>query len=132
MKYLLALIAVALTGCASTGFNNTEVLVTKEYVVRTAPDVLKTLPPLPPPLANPRTATNNQIAAWINNTEEYVANLEAMIQALVNFYEKPITAAETAALRATPARGDTTAAGPTTAASAPTFSSPLQRARASK
>ena len=135
MKYLLALItALTLSGCASTGFNNTEVLVTKEYIVRTAPDVLKTLPALPPALPNPKTATNSQIAAWISNTEEYTANLEAMIMALVNFYEKPVTASETAALKPN-AAGDTTGAarpaGTTTAAPASSaFSSPLQRARA--
>ena len=59
MKYLIILAATVLTGCAATNpFNNTEVLVQKEYVVRTAPDTLKTLPPLPPTLASPRGATN--------------------------------------------------------------------------
>lgn len=97
MKLILILAAaIAMTGCASTGtgFNNTEVVVANQYVVRTAPDVLKTLPPLPPTIANPQTATNTQVATFINNTEQYVANLESMIQTLVNFYEKPVTTAE--------------------------------------
>ena len=133
MKYLLIAGALALSGCASTGFNNTEVLVTKEYIVRTAPDILKTLPPLPPRLANPRTATNSQIAAWISATEEYTANLEAMLAVLVAFYEKPVTASEAARAKTPMPTPDATAAG--TAAPAPstaTFSSPLQRARASQ
>lgn len=99
MKKLSAVILIALTGCATTGFQNTEVLTQKDYVVRTAPDALKTLPPLPPSLAKPKEATNSQIAEFINDTEEYVANLEAMIQTLVNFYEKPVTATEASGLR---------------------------------
>lgn len=161
MKYVVVLMAVfALAGCASRGgFTNTEVVVQKEYVVRTAPDALKTLPPLPPELPNPRSATNSQIATFINNTEEYVANLEAMIQTLVNFYEKPVTQAETGGLKAvtplasptpTPTRvikPQTTQTPPSvTAPSAsvepaftspvqpvpPLFTTPLQRARQSQ
>lgn len=97
MKNILMIAAIFLSGCASTaGFNNTQVLVQKEYVVRTAPDTLKTLPPLPPAIANPQAASNNQVAAWINSTEEYIANLESMIQNLVNFYEKPVNTADRA------------------------------------
>lgn len=100
MKLILTLVAAAaLTGCATTGFNDTEVVVANRYVVRTAPDVLKTLPPLPPPVANPATATNTQVATFINNTERYVADLESMIQTLVNFYEKPVTTAEAGTLQ---------------------------------
>jgi hypothetical protein len=101
MKNIIgALALITMTGCASLGgFKNTDVLVQKNYVVRTAPDTLKTLPPLPPALENPKTATNTQVAGFINDTEEYVANLEAMIQTLVNYYEKPVTAAEAGAMK---------------------------------
>lgn len=149
MKFIYILAAaVALTGCASNplDFNNTEVVVANQYVVRTAPDQLKTLPPLPPKIANPATATNTQIATWINNTEQYVTDLEAMIQTLVNFYEKPVTAGEAGTLQpvtprtqAQPTTGrviqpQTTATPAVTAPGATQqtsrFSTALQRARA--
>lgn len=96
MKNILYILPLILTACGTTGtgFTNTEVLTQSRYIVRTAPDVLRTLPPLPTPLANPRTATNAQIASWINRTETYVANLEAQIRILVTFYEAPVTTAE--------------------------------------
>lgn len=141
MKKFVLLAAFLLTGCASTGeFNNTEVLVQRDYIVRTAPDALKTLPPLPPTLANPEFASNTQVAEWINNTEEYVSNLEAMLQTLVNFYEKPVTSSEAGAMRvvtplapATPnaarvIQPQTTA--PKTPPSSETYTDPTQRLRA--
>lgn len=99
MKFILILAsALVLTGCATTG-NDTQVVVANQYVVRTAPDTMKTLPPLPPMLANPDKATNTEIATFMNNTEKYVANLESVIQTLVNFYEKPVTTAEAGTLQ---------------------------------
>ena len=95
MKFITVMVvAASLAGCGTTGFNNTEVVVQKQYVVRTAPDQLKTLPPLPPKVANPKTATNTQAASFMNNTEQYTTDLESMIQTLVNYYEKPVTSAE--------------------------------------
>lgn len=149
MKSLLLVAVLVLTGCASTGFTNTAVVVQKDYIVRTAPDTLKTLPPLPPTIANPKSATNNQIAKWINDTEEYVANLEAMVSTLVDFYEKPVTATEAGTMRAvTPATDSTgrrilqpqagtkgattqstTAAVPEVAPPTSRFSTPVQRLR---
>lgn len=109
MRAALFILALALTGCASNGgFTNTEVVVAQAYVIRTAPDTLKTLPPLPPTLANPRTATNAQVATWINNTEAYVASLEAMIQSLVNFYEAPVTTTEAGRMTAVTPRTSAT------------------------
>lgn len=90
MKLILAPI-ILLAGCASTTpFNSVEVLAQTSYITRTAPDVLKQLPPLPPRIANPRTATNNQVATFISNSEEYIANLEAQIRVLVRLYETPV------------------------------------------
>lgn len=108
MKIIPIALIMLLAGCATKGFENTEVVVAKQYVVRTAPDSLKTLPPLPPPLANPKTATNTQAATFMNNTEEYVTNLEAMIQTLVNFYEKPVTTAEAGTLQPVTPRSNAT------------------------
>lgn len=144
---LLATATVALlAGCASTA-PTVEVVPQREYVVRTAPDSLKTLPPLPTPLANPRTASSSEIASWISRTEEYVANLEGMLSTLVDFYEKPVTTTEAGTMRpvtpvVTPSGGrvlqpqvgtrgantlSITAAQP--ASSSPsTFSTPIQRA----
>lgn len=87
MKYLLILLLV---GCASNPlkFNNTEVVVQKEFIVRTAPDSMKTLPPLPATL--PKPASNAQVATWVNNTERYVADVEEKVKALINYYEKPV------------------------------------------
>lgn len=144
MKIILILAAALLTGCATTdGFNNTEVVVANQYVVRTAPDTLKTLPPLPPRIANPATASNTQVATFINNTEQYVADLEAMIQTLVNFYEKPVTTTEAGTLQpvtprsqATPTTSrviqpQTTTANAVAPVQQPSrFSSALSRARA--
>ena len=128
-----------LAACGGNGFNNTQVVVQKEYVIRTAPDVMKTLPPLPVAIANPKSATNNQIAVWINNTEDYTANLEAMIQTLVNFYEKPVNTNEAKGMQVvTPLSSPTPASGrliqpqveqPVTAASSARGISPLQRLR---
>lgn len=133
MKMIIALAGLVLAGCAtSDGFTNTEVVVQKQYVVRTAPDTLKTLPPLPPALSNPRTASNTQIATWINNTEEYVANLEGMLQTLVNFYEAPVSTAEVGTMTpVTPRAAATPNAArviqPQTVAPAPAVSVPSNR-----
>lgn len=100
MKFITIMaVAASLAGCGTTGFNNTEVVVQKQYVVRTAPDQLKTLPPLPPKIANPKDSTNTQAATFMNNTEQYVTDLESMIQTLVNYYEKPVTSAEVGTLQ---------------------------------
>ncbi len=99
--YILILTAMILAGCASTNpFNSVTVVPDRVYVVRHAPDVLRTLPPLPPGLANPRTATNSQVATWISDTESYVAALESQLQTIVNFYEAPVTTAEAGAMKA--------------------------------
>jgi hypothetical protein len=139
MKLILILgSAMLFTGCATTS-PNTEVVVANQYVVRTAPDTMKTLPPLPPMLVNPDKASNAEIATFMNNTEGYAANLESMIQTLVNFYEKPVTTAEAGTLQpVTPLSPATPNASrviqpQTTAETAPTqsrFSTALAKARA--
>lgn len=91
MKLIYALIvAAALTGCGTTAPQK-EVVVQTEYIVRKAPDTMKTLPPLPTAVSDPKTASNTDAATFMNATEEYVRNLESMIKVLVDFYEKPVT-----------------------------------------
>jgi len=153
MKFYILAAAVIMTGCASTGtgFNNTEVVVSKQYVVRTAPDTLKTLPPLPTRLVVTPKTTNIEVATFINNTEQYVTDLESMVQTLVNFYEKPVTTDEAGTMQpvaprstATPTASrviqpqTTTANASTTSTTAATptlrqrFSTVLQRASTTK
>lgn len=90
IKRALFLLPLLLAGCASNGYTNTQVLTQQNYVVRAAPDALKRLPPLPPKLPNPKTATSAQVAIWLNNTEYYIASLEAQITSLISFYERPV------------------------------------------
>jgi hypothetical protein len=117
--------AFSLSGCGTFWQKKEpEVLVNNQYVVRTAPDQLKTLPPLPAALKNPKTASNEQVAKWISDNEEYITNLESMIQTLVNFYEKPVSTAEAGTMQpVTPRSAATPDANrvikPQTAASAP-------------
>lgn len=89
MNKLVLLICVALSACASTGFKDKEVVVQKEYIVRTAPTTLKTLPLLPDAI-DVTKADQITLANWLNKNEDYIAKLEAMIGTLVNFYEKPV------------------------------------------
>lgn len=97
-KIFSMVLLLVIVGCASTGtgFTNTEVLVQKTYIVRIAPDALKTLPLLPEKIQNPKTATNEEVASWINRTEEYVTSLEDLLKTLVIFYEAPVTPTEAA------------------------------------
>lgn len=109
MKFYALLSAVILTGCATTGkFDNTEVVVAKQYVVRTATDTMKTLPPLPTKLVVTPKTTNIEVATFINNTEQYVADVESMVQTLVNFYEKPVTTKEAGVLEVVTPRSPVT------------------------
>lgn len=89
MKSLLLIIsALFISGCANTNLKK-EIVVKTEYIVRTAPNQLKKLPNYPEPidLAN---ADQTTLALWINNSEDYITQLEDMIANLIAFYEKPI------------------------------------------
>lgn len=89
MKKLIFIIALALTGCASTGFKNKEILVQKEYIVRTAPNDLKALPPYPNTI-DPMKANQLELAQWLLENEKYMYSLEGKIKGLIEFYEKPV------------------------------------------
>lgn len=101
MKLVLSSLAIALLmGCAQQP--KTEVVVRNEYIVRTAPDQLKKLPSYPEPI-DVATADQVALARWINRTEGYLNELEAMIVNLISFYEAPVTKnAEVSAASAAP------------------------------
>lgn len=84
---IVILCLISLTGCATQ--KQTEVLVKTQYIVRTAPTQLKTLPAYPAPI-NVETADQVALAKWINSTDGYIYDLESMITNLINFYEKPV------------------------------------------
>lgn len=81
MKYLILLLA--LSGCATQV--QPTVLTQQNYIVRSAPASLKTLPALP--AAIPAKPTNLQVARWISENEKYIQELEARFRALISFYE---------------------------------------------
>lgn len=81
MKYLFLLLA--LSGCATQV--QPTVLAQQNYIVRSAPASLKTLPALP--AAIPAKPTNLQVARWISENEKYIQELEARFRALISFYE---------------------------------------------
>ncbi len=90
MKYLILLMVVFLTACGSVPQKpEPQVVVKKEYVVRTADSSLKTLPPLPSKI-DPDKATQADLARWIKDTEDHRLKLEARIGSLIEFYEKPV------------------------------------------
>jgi hypothetical protein len=90
-KVLLCVLVSMLVGCATTERVNTEVVVQKEYVVRTATQALKEMPPYPATI-NPKTATQTDLALWMLENEKFILALQAKIDELVKFYEKPVTA----------------------------------------
>jgi len=90
MKYLIIVLAVFLSACGTIPQKpEPQVVVKKEYVVRTADQSLKTLPAIGPKI-NPDTASQADLSRWIRDTEEHRLKLEARIITLIEFYEKPI------------------------------------------
>lgn len=85
MKVLLiAVLAILLSGCTTT--IRKEVVIETRYVVRTASEAQKRLPPHPAPI-NVDTATQSDLAEWIAQSERRALDLEAIIRRLVEFYE---------------------------------------------
>lgn len=90
MKYLILVLALFLTACGSMPQKpEPQVVVKKEYVVRTADNVLKVIPPVGPKI-DPDKASQADLAKWIAETEEHRLKLEARIKTLIEFYEKPV------------------------------------------
>jgi hypothetical protein len=94
MKRLLAIILTAVLAACST----TEKLVyvpQTEYVIRTAPALLKQLPKQPAPI-DVATADQVVLAQWIAANEGYMMGLEDLIKALIAYYEAPLKPEEKA------------------------------------
>jgi len=90
-KIFLAFLLTAtfgLVGCETTK-PDTQVLIKKEYVVRTAPESLKSIPPYPAPI-DVKTANQIDLAKWMLDNEKYLLSLESQIKSLIEFYEKPV------------------------------------------
>jgi hypothetical protein len=88
---LLIPVLLALVGCET--FVKRETVVETRYVVRTAVEDQKRLPPYPPPI-DVKTASQLELAQWILASEERQWRLEAIIAELIKFYEKPVTKEE--------------------------------------
>jgi hypothetical protein len=93
MKIAVILAALFLSGCASTGFRDVEVVTETRYITRIASEAQKKLPPLPPNI-NVETATQSDLAQWLLLNEEYILNLQALIRQLILFYEAKPTEEE--------------------------------------
>jgi hypothetical protein len=86
MKLISILFAtIFLSGCWST---SPKIIVEKEYIVRIAPQNLKTLPEYPAKLDT--NANQIDLANWILLSEERQWQLENMISELIKFYEAPV------------------------------------------
>lgn len=91
---LFAIVGLALTvsACAT----DQKVVVEYRYVVRTAPETLKALPPQAAKI-DPSTATNLDLANWIVDGEKRTYLLEDQVRSLVQFYEAPVSTSTPAA-----------------------------------
>jgi hypothetical protein len=77
-------LAALLTGC--TTVTKKEVVIETRYVVRTASEAQKRLPPHPRPI-NVDTANQAELAEWLAQSERRALDLEAIIRRLIEFYE---------------------------------------------
>lgn len=91
MKYLLLAVLVFLAGCDT--IPRKEVVVQHNYVVRTATQQQKTIPPYPAPI-NVLKADQSALAQWIVDNERRQLDLESIIRRLIEFYEAPVTPEE--------------------------------------
>lgn len=89
-KVLLAiLISLTLGGCATDKFVRKEVVVEYKYIVRSASQAQKEKPKYPDTL-DVANADQLSLATWIKQSEERQLRLEAIIDELIEFYEKPV------------------------------------------
>ncbi len=92
MKIVLILSAVFfLVGCST--MTKQEVVTKNVYIVRTAVEDQKRVPPYPSAI-DVSTANQLELAEWIAASEKRQWDLESIIDELIKFYEKPVTAEE--------------------------------------
>lgn len=86
MKVILVLLlALFVSGCGTVKH---EVVTKNIYIVRTAIDDQKRLPPYPTNI-DIETATQVDLAEWIAASEKRQWDLESIIAELIKFYEQP-------------------------------------------
>jgi hypothetical protein len=86
IKILLLSWVLFLVGCETT---KTVIVEKQTYVVRTAPESLKTIPEYPDTI-NVESDNQLDLANWIVLSEERQWALENIIKKLIEFYEAPI------------------------------------------
>lgn len=90
MKYLIIALSLFLSGCAfDSPFVRKEIVVEKQYVIRTATDQQKALPPFPASI-DVKTSNQLQLAQWIVDNEKRQLELESIIKRLIEYYEAPV------------------------------------------
>lgn len=92
MKKLILILSL-LSGCATSTFQNKEVLVQNAYIIRTATAEQKTLPPYPTPI-DVTKADQTALAEWIVESEKRQLDLESIIRRLIEFYEAPASTSQ--------------------------------------
>ena len=86
--FLSSFSCLLLSGCIIFSTPQKEIIVEKEYIIRTAPKELKELPEYPSEIRL-ENQNNLDVATFIVKSEEYILQLETKIKALINFYEQP-------------------------------------------
>jgi hypothetical protein len=89
VKALVLALAVVLAGCSSVPKERTVYVPKVEYVVRTAPEALKQLPPYPEKI-DVMKADQLTLADWLVKNEQYILGLESLLRELIKFYEAPV------------------------------------------
>lgn len=98
----LICVSCVLSGCALFDpfvKKETVVITQYEYIVRQADESLKKKPPYPPPI-DIATADQMALSYWLLQNENRMLDLEATIDRLIKFYEKPVSEEEKAAAKA--------------------------------
>ncbi len=88
--FLILALSLSLSGCSNTNpFVRKEIVVEYKYVIRSATLAQKEKPKYPDAI-DVITADQLSLATWIKQSEERQIRLEAIIDELVEFYEKPV------------------------------------------
>lgn len=92
MKYLALLIITSLTACSICPEkpSKPEVVIKTEVVKISVPKEFTDLPDSPAKI-NAETATQREVATWVNMTEDYMKKLEAKLWAIRKFSDDATT-----------------------------------------